>query len=382
MKNRTIYIKEISKWLNTSPNQIELYWKGRVGLYAILKSFGVEQNDEVILPAFTCVVVPNAIIYCGAIPKYVDINPSTLNTSLDQIKQTVTNKTKVIIIQNTFGLSSEVKEIVTFAKEHNILTIEDCTHGFGGEYEHNPNGSYCDAAFYSTQWNKPFSTGIGGFSVMNNIEFIESFHRVNALLKTPSKKDRYILSLLIQAKKYLVHDSTYWTAIKLYRKLSRYGVVVGSSKGIELTSTEMPNNYFLRSVKVQERVGTSALKQLTDVLNRRKNVGLLYNDFFKKHGKWHYPKEVLLNHSFLNFPIFVNDKEAFQKKAENAKIRLGDWFVSSIHPVLDNFNLWHIDINDFPIAKEKADCILNLPTDVIKTDKMLSFLEQNINDLI
>lgn len=376
------YKKSIADWLTVDVSQIELYWKGRVGLYAILKSFGVEQNDEIILPAFTCVVVPNAIIYCGAIPKYVDINPSTLNTSLDIIKQKVTEKTKVIIIQNTFGLSSEVKEIVKFAKDNNILTIEDCTHGFGGEYDGKPNGSYCDAAFYSTQWNKPFSTGIGGFAVMNNKKFIEKFHQVNASLATPSKKDRYVLAALIQAKKYLLHDSTYWSALKLYRKLSKSGLVVGSSKGEELIGTEMPKNYFLRSVKIQEKVGSSAIQKLSDVLLERKKMGLFYNEFFQKHGKWHYPSEDLHNHSFLNYPVFVKDKESFKQKAENAKIRLGDWFVSPIHPVLENFHFWHIHVDDFPIAKEKSNHILNLPTDNIQKDKMVAFLHQNMHEII
>ena len=67
------YKKEIAAHLNASPKQISLYWKGRVGLYALLKAMGIGKGDEVILPAFTCVVVPNAILYLGATPVYVDI---------------------------------------------------------------------------------------------------------------------------------------------------------------------------------------------------------------------------------------------------------------------------------------------------------------------
>lgn len=382
MKISSLYKSSIAKWLNTDNSRIELYWKGRIGLYAILKSFGIEKGDEVILPAFTCVVVPNAIIYCKGTPVYVDINKVTLNTTIDKIKEKVSAKTKVIVIQNTFGLSSDVKEIVSFAKEKGILTIEDCTHGFGGEYEGKPNGSYCDAAFYSTQWNKPFSTGIGGFAVMNNRKYIDRFNLVNDKLISPSIKDRNVLALLIQAKKYLLHDSTYWSAIKLYRKLSKSGLVVGSSKGEELVSPEMPENYFLKSVRVQEKVGSKAIKELPDVLRRRKEMGLLYNEFFRTNEKWHYQKEDLANHSFLNFPVFVKDKAAFQKKAENAKIRLGDWFVSPIHPVLEDFDLWGLNINDCPNAIEKSNHILNLPTDLVGQDKVIQFLKVNLDDIL
>lgn len=379
MKHHNRYKKSLSDWLGCEPSAIQLYWKGRVGLYAILKAFGITDNDEVILPAFTCVVVPNAIIYCGAKPVYVDINSSTLNTSLHYIKEKITDKTKVIIVQNTFGLSNEVKEIVAYAKERNILTIEDCTHGFGGEYEGKPNGSYCDAAFYSTQWNKPFSTGIGGFAVMHNPSYLKEFKSVNKALGTPSRKDRYVLGSLIQAKKYLLHDTTYWTALRLYRRLSQSGIVVGSSKGEELTGTKMPDNYFLRGVKVQEKVGYHQLKRLQEVLKTRKENGLKYNSYFRQNGFWNYSDEDLNNHSFLNYPVFVKDKALFQQVAEESKIRLGDWFVSPIHPVLEQFELWEMNPKDFPNATKMSTHIVNLPTDSVNATKVIDFLEKNKN---
>ena len=381
MKHRKQYTKEIAKWLKVDDSSLELYWKGRVGLYAILKAFNIQEGDEVILPAFTCVVVPNAVFYCGATPVYVDIDKSTLNTTLAQVKAKITTKTKVIIVQNTFGLSSEVAKIAEFAKENNILTIEDCTHGFGGTYNGKPNGSYCDAAFYSTQWNKPFSTGIGGFAVMHNAAYLNTFCEVNSKLNTPSRKDRYVLASLIQAKKYLLHDSTYWMALNLYRKLSKSGVVVGSSKGEELTGIKMPEDYFLRAVKVQEKVGTKALKYLPRVLERRRATGKVYNDYFKENGYWHYQEEDIKNHGFLNYPVFVKDKELFKRQAEQAKIRLGDWFLSPIHPVLEDFQQWQIAPDDFPNANMISKHILNLPTDVNDVNKIIDFLNVNKSNI-
>ena len=383
MKYRKKYIGEIARWLKVDQTKVELYWKGRIGLYAILKAFQLKKGDEVILPAFTCVVVPNAIFYCGATPKYVDISTATLNTILAQIKEKITSNTKVIIIQNTFGLSNEVKRIVDFARKNDILTIEDCTHGFGGTYDKEPNGSYCDAAFYSTQWNKPFSTGIGGFAIMNNQSYLQVFKLVNRELETPSKKDRYILGSLIQVKKYLLYDSTYWAALKLYRKLSKSGVVVGSSKGEELVGTKKPDNYFLRSVKVQEKVGYNALQYLSNILETRKNTGVIYNEFFRSRKLWNYQDEDLINHSFLNYPVFVRDKDVFKKKAEKAKIRLGDWFLSPIHPVMDDFHIWKINPKEYPNASRVSNHILNLPTDIDedRLKRIISFLNSNEDEL-
>lgn len=382
MKYEQQYKTEIAEVLDKAPEKIHLYWKGRVALYALLKAMGVGKGDEVVLPAFTCVVVPNAICYLGAKPIYVDIDPATLNTTLTKIKEAVSAKTKAIIVQNTFGLSNEVEAIARYAKDEGLLTIEDCTHGFGGMYNDRPNGVFCDAAFYSTQWNKPFSTGIGGFSFINNEAFLSAVEDVDKSLESPSKRDRYMLSTLIQVKKYLLHDSTYWFALKTYRKLSKKGVVTGSSESTELISTEMPENYFLSSTSVQNRVGIKALRSLRKDLVLRKKNGLLFNDWLKKYSKWHYKDEDLDNHAFLKYPIFVKDKVSFKEKAEKSKVRLGDWFESPIHPVDKDFQKWGLDVDKFPVAKEKSAHILNLETGERDCKKTLDFLEKNIDELL
>ncbi len=69
----------ISQFLECDPGKIFLYWKGRVALYAILKAMELNKDDEVIIPALTCVVVPNAIIYAGLKPVYIDVEESTFN---------------------------------------------------------------------------------------------------------------------------------------------------------------------------------------------------------------------------------------------------------------------------------------------------------------
>ena len=158
-----LFTEVIAAILDIKNNDVFTYWKGRVALYAYLRALGISDGDEVIIPGLTCVVVPNAIIYTGATPVYADIRMDTLTMDPIAVRQCISRKTKAIIIQNTFGLSADVELLVNMAHELGIAAIEDCTHGFGGYYNGKPNGTIADAAFYSTQWNKPFSTGLGGF---------------------------------------------------------------------------------------------------------------------------------------------------------------------------------------------------------------------------
>jgi hypothetical protein len=72
----------------------------------------------------------------------------------------------------------------------------------------------------------------------------------------------------------------------------------------------------------------------------------------------------------------------FMQKAEKAKVRLGDWFLSPIHPVTENYQLWQLDPQQFPKAKFYSNHILNLPTDTKNAQKVLRFLLDNMDELI
>lgn len=377
-----LYKSEIANILNAETSQISLYWKGRVGLFALLKAMGVGKGDEVIIPAFTCVVVPNAIIYLGAKPVYVEIKRETYNTTLPLIKEKVTDKTKCIIIQNTFGLSSGIEEIVEFGKQNKIYTIEDCTHGFGGTYNGKPNGILADASFFSTQWNKPFSTGIGGFVFLKNTELTQKLTEVNDELISPSFKEKMMLGILIKARKYLLTPTTYWTLLKMYRFLSKKGIVVGSSSGEEISSIDKPKNYFKGFSKTQAKEGLKGIYKLDDALNTRKKNALIFNQFLIENGKTFVNEDLHGNHSFLKFPILVKDRELFKEKAEKESINLGDWFVSMIHPITKDFSKWELNMNEFPVAKEVSKKILNLDTDTKNPEKVIAFLKNNLNEIV
>src|SRR5690606_22563273 len=66
-------------------------------LHLALLACGVEEGDEVIVPAFTWVATATAILYCGATPVFIDIDINTFNLDLSQLKNKVTPKTKAII---------------------------------------------------------------------------------------------------------------------------------------------------------------------------------------------------------------------------------------------------------------------------------------------
>jgi dTDP-4-amino-4,6-dideoxygalactose transaminase len=88
------------------------FYSGSTALYALLKSMGVQQGDEVILPAFTCPAVPSVVVRRGAIPIYADIDTTTFNLAPDKLEDKVTPRTKAIIVQHTYGIPAEMEPIL------------------------------------------------------------------------------------------------------------------------------------------------------------------------------------------------------------------------------------------------------------------------------
>lgn len=378
MINEQTYKSQIASILKCNAEQVFLYWKGRVALYAILKAMDVKDGDEIVLPAFTCVVVPNAILYLKAKPVYVDISAEDYNFDINLIEKSISKKTKAIICQNTFGLSSNIEKILQVAKKYNLFTVEDCTHGFGGYYNGKPNGSYCDAAFYSTQWNKPFSTGIGGFLVVNNIELIDKIKTLETDKIQPDFKERLVLSALLTLNKYLINRFTYWTLLKFYRFLSKKNLVIGSNRGEELSEVKMPINYFKDISPVQVKAGVKELSQIDRINKLRKKNARDYTRFLKSKYKTYVKESSFKNHLFLKYPILVKDRNLFLRLAEEDKISLGDWFLSPLHPVKENLEQWELKRDMFPVANRISEKILNLPTDVKDNIRVLNFLSKHL----
>ena len=381
---KSIFRSQIADYLNFSSHNVSLFWKGRVALYAILKAIGIKEGDEIILPAFTCVVAVNPIIYLGAKPVYVDVDPMTYNLNPLKIEKKITAKTKAILAQNTFGLAPDLDKIFKIANKHDLKVIEDCAHGFGGFYKGKPNGTIADVSFFSTQWNKPFSTGLGGFAVTKNPEIAENLRVMEKSFARPSAKDEMVLKTLLFVRERL-GTGLYWPAIKTYRWLSKKNLILGSSQGEELESPVKPEGFEKGFSGIQSKRGDKELESFDKILDHRKNIAALY-------------KEILLDmqieppyepdyavHTYLKFPLLIKDRMKFFKLAEKEKIELGDWFLSPIHPITKDFELWRYKWGENPVAEKISQHIVNLPThtkiDEDYVGKIGEFLKKNRNEI-
>ena len=135
---------------------------GTVALHLALVALGVGKGDEVIVPDLTFAATVNSVLYSGATPVLVDVDPLTMVINTELISDAITDKTKAIIPVHLYGYPAELDRIMAIANKHNLLVIEDCAEALGSIYKGSHVGIYGHAATFSFYGNKTITTGEGG----------------------------------------------------------------------------------------------------------------------------------------------------------------------------------------------------------------------------
>ncbi len=140
-----------------------------------LASVGVGAGDEVIVPPFTFIAPVEAVINCGAIPVFVEID-ETLCLTAKSIEAAITPKTKAVMLVHMVGAMAQIDEIVAVCEKHNIILIEDTAQALGGSYKGKMLGTFGKVACYSFDFFKLITAGEGGAVITNDEEVYTTAH--------------------------------------------------------------------------------------------------------------------------------------------------------------------------------------------------------------
>lgn len=346
------------------------FWRGRVALYALLKGLGIGPGDSVIVPGFTCFAVPSAILFTGARPIYADIDPATFNVTLDSIRAACaanpSSQVRAIIVQHTFGIPADLNAIIPWARERGIPVIEDCAHVWGSRYRDSAGewrdlGTAADAAFFSSQWTKPVSTGLGGWAIVRNPRLAESVARfAQADCTAPSTQAAALLAVQFYLRSML---SAPWIQLSIkvaYQALYRRGLLVGTSTPDELRG-QMPVGYSKLMSGFQRGLLATKLEDL-GVITHRRRLKSIYDEALAAAG---FPAFVFAPDSdpvLLRYPVRVRDKKNVLALAERRHIEIGDWYTAPVdRPENLSAKLFAYEEGACPEGERAGREVVNLP---------------------
>jgi perosamine synthetase len=372
----------------TPANHVFTFWKGRIALYGILKALGIGPGDSVIVPGYTCAAVAGAVKFVGASSVYADIDPELYSPSLagysDALQGHPRARVKALMLQHTYGIPADVSRIVGWARNQGIAVIEDCAHAMGTRYRGEDGcwrevGNAGDAAFFSSQWSKPVSTGLGGWLVTSDRGLAERMahfqkHECNA----PSFRELSLLTGQFTAREMFSSPRMYWSAVGAFRMLSQLGIFVGTNEDGEFEG-RMPERYAKKMSGLQEWLLKRRLAN-QDVLVRRRNLKSVYDEALHSCGLSTLHISENADPVLLRYPVRVKNKDEVLRQARRRRVEIGDWFNHPLHPREANAEAFGYRQGFCPegerAAKEAVNLMLTEQTTEDTARQGVSFLKQ------
>lgn len=261
-----LFEKEITTYCGCKTTVAVNSWT--MGMQVLLHWWGIQEGDEIILPAYTYCASANVIIHAGATPVMVDINEKDFNISIDAIRKAITPKTKVIIavdiagfpcdyqaihelinepsIQQQFGANNDKQQLLD-----RILVISDAAHSFGASVNQQRSGSLTDISTFSFHAVKNLTTAEGGalcFNLPEGFNHPEIYNEFCTLILHGQNKD---------------------ALAKTQKGNWRYDV---EEPGFKCNMTDL-----------QAAIGLVELGRYQENLDRRKHIFDLYDNAFAKY---------------------------------------------------------------------------------------------------
>ena len=129
-----------------------------------------KKNDEALIQTLCWPTSLWPLVQCGLKINFIDINPLTLNVNAEELIKKTTKKTKVILIINVLGLSTDIKVIRDFCLKKKIILIEDNCESLGAKYDKKFLGTFGDFGTFSFFYSHQITSGEGGMVICNNKE--------------------------------------------------------------------------------------------------------------------------------------------------------------------------------------------------------------------
>lgn len=210
-------------------------------LHLSLLALGIGPGDKVIIPSFTFIATANAVMYCGAKPVFVDIDPATYNIDPERIEAAITSETKAIIAVDQVGLAADLDAIFAIANKYDVPVIEDAACAIGAEYRGKKVGSRALLCCFSFHPRKIINTGEGGMVTTSNVKLAEKIKKLRHHGMSITDLERH------RAKKVLIEE---------------YPVV----------------GYNYRMTDVQAAIGIEQMKKLDTIVDRRRALAKRYTN--------------------------------------------------------------------------------------------------------
>lgn len=328
---------------------------GRSGVVALLKALGLEQA-EVIIPAYTCSVISEAVVTSGNIPVFVDIDLTDYNMDVSALKAALTPHTRAIVATHMHGYLADIAAIRREIGDERILIIEDSALALRPAQPHAPEMGG-DVTLFSFGRGKQLYTITGGVMTTDSTmlyEKMKTYRDMQMNHLSGSAQKRRAFQLLTA---YLALSATLESGLSRVKNL---GPVKQARDAVGLVRTVMPRDYAAIFADFQGRLGLAQLHKLGNVLEQQKNIAEFYSrELQDVPGLTPAPLIPGATYSRYSIRIERRDEIGFTRQMRAQGVEVGRNFDYAL-PCLPPYQTYARSC--YPRAEQAAAEIINLPS--------------------
>ncbi len=315
---------------------------GTAGLHICWRALGVGRGDEVVTTPFSFIASSNSIMFEGARPVFVDVDPQTWQLDAARAAAAITPRTKALLPVDVFGSTPDLDAIWTLARRHHLRVLEDSCEALGATYNGRPCGTIGEAGVFGFYPNKQMTTGEGGMVVTNDDD----------------------LAFLVRS----------------FRNQGR------DPEGGWLAHPRLGFNY--RMNDIQAAIGTVQMRRLDEILAKRDRVARLYLERLKDEPRL--STQRVLPQTRISWFVFVvrlsDDYAQSDRDRILAQLRAQGIGCNVYFPAIHLQPFYHTELGynpgDFPITEALSQRTMALPFHNHLTESDVDYVVTTLKSLL
>jgi dTDP-4-amino-4,6-dideoxygalactose transaminase len=249
--------------------------------------------------------------------------------------------------------------ILAAARVRSIPVIEDCCHAVASTIDGRLTGTMGVAAFYSFEWGKPIVAGVGGAVLAHDDDLRRRLHSAYGTLRSPPASTELRLRAQFAAYRVAYRPSVFWQLRRIYHATSALGLSVGSFSSAE--GVDNPEYGWTMSRSSSGRLKRVLLAAGSDGERAVALAGVYASTIPATIERPTVPASAAVVPT--RYPLFVDDRASLTARARRARVELGEWYRTPVHPLTDDsYSEVRYQRGSCPQAERAAARIVSLPT--------------------
>ncbi|WP_052161842.1 DegT/DnrJ/EryC1/StrS family aminotransferase [Hoeflea sp. BAL378] len=333
---------------------------GRTAQMLLMEALDLK-GREVILPAYTCVVVAHAIVLAGARPVFVDSEAGGFNMDLDKAEAAITAETGAIIATSIHGYPVDLDRLDALCARHpQVTVIQDCAHSFAAEWKGRPLQKHGRAAIFGLNISKLMTSIFGGMITTDDADLAARLRQVRDVRLEAGGRGLSRALYLAAATTALAPP-----VFTLVKRISDLGLIDRFVRYYDETLIDMPGDHLVQIGRAEASVGVRQCMAYRGIIDRRRRIAAVYDEALAEVLPDARPP-LVEGATYSHYVLRVADPDRMVKAAARHGIELGR-LIDYCVPDMPAYKTLTAGQGPFDRTRQLNDRVLNLPVWVDET---------------